>query len=105
MIREGAWRVIVGPPRLRNAIDVDMLNMNAGRQPIHIVPATRPEGGGKGKTIGAIIVGVVLIGAAMRRDRRAGGGVRARRWRCWHDLRHRRPDRRLDGAGRHVGAC
>ena len=40
VIREGAWRVVVGPPRLRNAIDADMLNMNAGRQPIHVVPAT-----------------------------------------------------------------
>src|SRR6185437_3032905 len=65
LIRDGAWRVIVGPPRLRNSIDVDLLNMNAGRQPIHIVPATRPEGGGKGKAIGGIIVGVVLIGAAI----------------------------------------
>ena len=65
VIREGAWRVVVGPPRLRNAIDADMLNMNAGRQPIHVVPATQPEGGGKGKAIGSIIVGVILIGAAV----------------------------------------
>jgi len=65
MIRDGAWRVIVGPPHIRHSIDVDLLNMNAGRQPIHLVPATRPEGGGKGKAIGGIIVGVVLIGAAI----------------------------------------
>ena len=64
-IREGNWRVVVGPPRIRNSIDVDLLNMNAGRQPIHLVPATRPRGGGKGKAIGSIIVGVILIGAAI----------------------------------------
>jgi predicted phage tail protein len=64
-IREGMWRVVVGPPRIRNAIGPDYLNMNAGRQPIHLVPATRPRGGGSGKGIGAIIVGVVLIGAAI----------------------------------------
>src|SRR5262245_30299949 len=63
-IREGNWRVVVGPLRIRNSIDVDLLNMNAGRQPIHLVPATRPRGGGKGKAIGSIIVGVILIGAA-----------------------------------------
>lgn len=64
-IRRGMWRVVVGPPHLRNAIGVDQLTMNAGSQPIHLVPATRPAGGGDGKSIGMIIVGVVLIGAAM----------------------------------------
>jgi len=64
-IREGMWRVIVGPPRLRNAITPDHLFMNVGSQPIHIVPATRPRGGGSGKSIGMIILGVVLIGAAV----------------------------------------
>jgi len=64
-IREGMWRVVVGPPRIRNAISIDHLNMNAGHQPIHFVPATRPRGGGSGKAIGSIIVGVVLIGAAL----------------------------------------
>jgi predicted phage tail protein len=64
-LRNGNWRVIVGPPRIRNAIGVDLLNMNAGHQPLHFVPATRPRGGGSGKGIGAIIVGVVLIGAAI----------------------------------------
>jgi len=65
VIREGQWRVVVGPPRLRHSISVDLLNMNAGHQPIHFVPATRPRGGGSGKGVGAIIVGVVLIGAAL----------------------------------------
>jgi predicted phage tail protein len=64
-LRDGMWRVVVGPPRLRNAITAEMLNMNAGAQPIHIVPAAPPRGGGSGKSIGAIIVGVVLIGAAV----------------------------------------
>jgi len=64
-IRQGAWRVIVGPPRLRNGIAVDQLNMNAGQQPIHFVPATRPAGGGRGKSIGAIILGTILIGVAV----------------------------------------
>ena len=64
-IREGNWRVVVGPQRLRNAIGVDALNMHVGHQPIHFVPATRPSGGGSGKSIGAIIVGVVLIGTAL----------------------------------------
>jgi predicted phage tail protein len=65
LIREGVWRVIVGPPRVRNSIGVDCLNMNAGHQPLHLVPATRPAGGGRGKAIGGIIAGVVLIGAAI----------------------------------------
>jgi predicted phage tail protein len=64
-LREGAWRVIVGRPRLRNAIAVEHLGMHAGSQPIHIVPAHRPQGGGDDKSIGAIIIGVVLIGAAI----------------------------------------
>jgi predicted phage tail protein len=64
VIREGLWRVIVGPPRRRNAIGSELLLMNAGSQPIHFVPATRPRGGGDGKSIGMIIIGVVLIAAA-----------------------------------------
>jgi predicted phage tail protein len=64
-IREGTWRVIVGPPRPTYAVSVDHLNMHAGAQPIHLVPATAPRGGGSGKGIGAVIVGVVLIGAAI----------------------------------------
>jgi len=65
VIREGNWRVVVGPPRLRNAIEPELLLMNAGAQPIHFVPATRPRGGGDGKGIAGIIIGVVLIGAAV----------------------------------------
>ena len=65
LIREGLWRVIVGPPRLRHAIGEQHLFMNAGSQPIHLVPATRPRGGGTGKSVGMIVVGVVLIGAAI----------------------------------------
>lgn len=73
LIRDGLWRVIVGPPRLRNAIEPADLLMNAGGQPIHLVPATRPAGGGGGKSIGMIIVGTVLIGAAVI----ATGGIGA----------------------------
>jgi predicted phage tail protein len=72
-IREGLWRVVVGPPRLRNSIGADMLNMNAGRQPIHLVPATRPRGGNTGKAIGMIIVGVVLFGATIMTGGLAAG--------------------------------
>lgn len=64
-IREGLWRVVVGPPRLRYAVAAEHLLMNAGQQPIHLVPATPPRGGGSGKAFGAIIVGVLLIGAAI----------------------------------------
>lgn len=62
-LRRGAWRVIVGPPRLANAIAPGLLGMRVGRQPIHLVPATQAAGGGGG--VGKIIVGVVLIGAAI----------------------------------------
>jgi predicted phage tail protein len=64
-LRDGMWRVVVGPPRLRNSVGANLLNMNAGSQPIHFVPATPPRGGGSGKSIGPIIVGVVLFGAAV----------------------------------------
>jgi predicted phage tail protein len=65
IIRDGDWRVVVGPPRLRNAIPAELLLMNAGAQPIHIVPATRPRGGGDGKGIASIIGGTLLIGIAV----------------------------------------
>jgi predicted phage tail protein len=65
LIRDGAWRVIVGPPRLRNAVEPHDLGMAAGRQPIHIVPATPPRGGGSGKSIGQIILGTILIAVAV----------------------------------------
>lgn len=64
IMRAGYWRVIVGPARRRNAIAAEMLGMNAGSQPIHFVPATRPRGGGDGKSVGMIIIGVVLIAVA-----------------------------------------
>jgi len=59
-IRKGWWRVIVGPPRLRNAIELPLLNMHAGSQPIHIVPATPPHGS-DAMDVGKIIVGVALV--------------------------------------------
>jgi predicted phage tail protein len=60
-IRAGWWRVIVGPPRIRNGVPADCLLMNMGAQPLHLVPATPPAGGGDGKSIGSIILGTVLI--------------------------------------------
>jgi len=63
LIREGYWRVVVGTPRLRNAITE--LDLNCGSQPIHFVPATPPAGGGSGGNIGKIIAGVVIMVAAV----------------------------------------
>jgi predicted phage tail protein len=65
IIRAGDWRVVVGPAHVRNAIPAELLLMNAGAQPIHLVPATRPRGGGDGKGVAGIIGGVVLIGVAV----------------------------------------
>jgi predicted phage tail protein len=65
VIRAGDWRVVVGPAHVRNAIPPELLLMNAGAQPIHLVPATRPRGGGDGKGVAGIIGGVVLIGIAV----------------------------------------
>jgi predicted phage tail protein len=62
-LREGLWRVIVGPPHLANAIEVKQLGMTMGRQPLHLVPATSPRGGGV--DVGKVIVGTVLVGAAI----------------------------------------
>ena len=39
--------------------------MHMGSQPLHLVPATPPAGGGRGKSIGSIILGTVLIIAAV----------------------------------------
>jgi predicted phage tail protein len=61
VLRVGWWRVIVGPPHVRNGVTADQLNMHMGSQPLHLVPATPPAGGGQGKNIGSIILGVVLI--------------------------------------------
>jgi len=63
-IRKGWWRIIVGPPRIRNAIELPLINMQAGQQPIHIVPATPPHGG-DAMNIGKIIVGVAIIAVAV----------------------------------------
>jgi predicted phage tail protein len=67
VLRVGWWRVIVGPPRIRNGVTGEQLNMNMGGQPLHLVPATPPAGGGSGKSIGSIILGTVLViaGAVM----------------------------------------
>jgi predicted phage tail protein len=60
-LRPGWWRVIVGPPRIRNGVTAEQLSMSMGSQPLHLVPATPPQGGGQGKNIGSIILGTVLI--------------------------------------------
>jgi len=72
-IRTRYWRVVVGKPHIKNSIDVSFLGMNLGNQDFHLVPATQPSGGGDGKSIGQIIVGVVLIGVAIV----ATGGIGA----------------------------
>lgn len=64
-IRAGLWRVIVGTPHISNGIGGDQLTMSMGRQPLHLVPATRPRGGGDDASIGKIIVGVIIIGVAI----------------------------------------
>jgi predicted phage tail protein len=61
VLRAGWWRVVVGPPRIRNGVTGEQLNMLMGSQPLHLVPATPPQGGGQGKNIGSIILGTVLI--------------------------------------------
>lgn len=66
VLRVGWWRVIVGPPRIRNGVPVEHLGMLMGSQPLHLVPATPPAGGGgRGKSIGSIILGTVMIIAAV----------------------------------------
>jgi predicted phage tail protein len=62
LIRLGYWRVIVGKPHLSNATTI--LDLHCGNQAIHFVPAT-PPAGGDGGNIGKIIVGVVIIVAAV----------------------------------------
>lgn len=64
VFRAGLWRVIVGPPHLANSIAVEHINMQAGSQPLHIVPAHPPHGE-DATNIGKIIVGTVLIAAAV----------------------------------------
>jgi predicted phage tail protein len=65
VLRNGSWRIVVGAPHVANSVPGDYLHMSVGEQPIHIVPSTRPAGGGDGKSIGTIIAGTVLIGAAI----------------------------------------
>jgi predicted phage tail protein len=60
-VRERAWRVAVGRPD--DTIKADYLTMHAGALPLHFIPATMPAGDQGG--IGKIILGVVLIGAAI----------------------------------------
>lgn len=62
VIRSGHWRVIVGARHARNGVGEDALFMSLGAQPIHLVPATAPRGGGG---VGKIVAGVVLIGATI----------------------------------------
>lgn len=62
VLRRGYWRMIVGPPHLANAIELRQLNMRAGAQPLHLVPATGAGGGGG---IGKAVAGVALIGASI----------------------------------------
>lgn len=61
VIRNTAWRVVVGRPRVRNGIAAQHLDMKLGSQPLHFVPATSPRGGDSGKIIGQIVLGAVLI--------------------------------------------
>jgi predicted phage tail protein len=61
-LREGYWRVIVGAPHIKNAIQVHTIAMQVGSLPIHLVPATGAAGG---DGIGKIAAGVVLIGASI----------------------------------------
>jgi predicted phage tail protein len=61
-LRVGNWRVIVGKPHIRNSISADQIWMNAGSQPIHIVPSTGAAGDGG---VGKVVTGVVLIGASL----------------------------------------
>jgi predicted phage tail protein len=64
VFRKGYWRVIVGPPHIRNGVRAEHLRMNMGKQPLHIVPATVPRGSDIGD-IAAIVVGAILIGVAI----------------------------------------
>lgn len=61
VIRQGTWRMVVGPPHVANAVPLPCIGMNMGGQPLHLVPATGAAGGDTGK----IVAGVVLVGAAI----------------------------------------
>ena len=64
VIRQGYWRIIVGSPHLKNAIQVHTTGMNLGALPLHLVPAAGAAGG-DGGGVGKIAAGVVLIGASI----------------------------------------
>ncbi|HKU98176.1 MAG TPA: hypothetical protein VJR58_22990, partial [Vineibacter sp.] len=68
-MREGFWRVIVGPPHIKNATEFPFMRL--GSQPLHLVPATRPHGVDSG--VGKIAAGVVIIGAAIALSPFTGG--------------------------------
>lgn len=72
-IAAGSWRVVVGPPHVRYAIDVELITMKLGSQPLHLVPANGAAGGDVGKAV----VGVVLIGAAFVLTAGAAAGLAA----------------------------
>jgi predicted phage tail protein len=75
LMRQGWWRVVVGQPHVRNTIGLDLLDMNLGGQPLHLVPATEPRGGDS--SVGKIVLGVVLIGASIVTAGIASGGFAA----------------------------
>jgi len=64
VIRQGYWRIIVGSPHIKNAIQVHTSGMNLGALPLHLVPASGAAGG-DGGGVGKIAAGVVLIGASI----------------------------------------
>ena len=64
VLRQGYWRMVVGPPHIKNAVPVQLGNMVLGSQPFHLVPAQPPAGGDTGKVIGTIAVGVALVAGA-----------------------------------------
>lgn len=72
-MRESYWRVIVGPPHIRNHCDFPLMKL--GSQPLHLVPATQPRGGDN--AVGKIVAGVVLIGASIVTAGIAAGGFAA----------------------------
>ena len=61
-IRLGNWRVIVGPPHVKNTIEIHTVGMTLGHLPIHLVPSTGAAGD---DGVGKIAAGVVLIGASI----------------------------------------
>jgi predicted phage tail protein len=75
VLRQGYWRIIVGPPHLQHAVPLAAGNMNMGKQPLHLVPATPPAGDDTGKVVGTIVVGIALVGAAFALAPAAAAGA------------------------------